>query len=44
MTNFMPDSSQLKSLKTWYPIGHELHFDPRHPCIKLAGETLDLTN
>ncbi len=40
--DFTPDNSQLKSLKTWYPVGHELHFDSRHPCIKLAGEVGEL--
>jgi len=33
------------TLKTWYPKDHKLHFDPRHPAIKLtgeAGEILDL--
>lgn len=38
MSEFMPDESQMDALKTWYPIDHPLHFDPRHPCIKLAGE------
>jgi len=42
MDNFTPDSSQLKSLKTWYPKSHELHLDSRHPCIKLAGECGEL--
>ena len=33
------------ALKTWYPVGHELHLDPLHPAMKLcgeAGEILDL--
>lgn len=42
MDNFTPDESQLKALKTWYPESHELHLNPRHPCIKLAGEAGEL--
>lgn len=42
MDNFTPDESQLKALKTWYAKDNPLHFDPRHPCIKLAGEAGEL--
>jgi len=42
MDNFTPDNSQLSALLTWYPANHELYLDPRHPCIKLAGECGEL--
>lgn len=35
---FMPDDSQIVALRTWYLPDNPLHFNPRHPCIKLAGE------
>lgn len=35
---FQPDEWQQKSLLTWYSVDNPLHLDPRHPCIKLAGE------
>lgn len=35
---FQPDKSQMDALKTWYDKSSPLHLDPRHPCIKLAGE------
>ncbi len=40
--SFMPDNSQLKALQTWYDKSNPLHLDPRHPCIKLAGECGEL--
>lgn len=42
MNDFTPDSSQLKALETWYKPNSPLHLDPRHPCIKLAGEAGEL--
>ncbi len=42
MDNFTPDESQLKALATWYSKDSPLHFDSRHPCIKLAGECGEL--
>ena len=42
MSDFTPDSSQLNCLKTWYDKSNPLHFDSRHPCIKLAGECGEL--
>ena len=42
MANFTPDESQLKALATWYPKDNPLHLNPRHPCIKLAGECGEL--
>lgn len=35
---FQPDEWQQKALLTWYSVDNPLHLDPRHPCIKLAGE------
>jgi len=42
MANFTADESQLKALTTWYPKDNPLYLDPRHPCIKLAGEAGEL--
>jgi hypothetical protein len=36
MTDF--DKAIDIALKTWYPKGHELHFNPHHPLGKLLGE------
>lgn len=35
---FQPNEWQRKALLTWYKEDNPLHLDPRHPCIKLAGE------
>ena len=40
--SYTPDESQLKALITWYKKDNPLHFDPRHSCIKLAGECGEL--
>jgi len=39
-----PDEIQKRALKTWYPEGHELHFETLHPLIALAGEAGELLN
>ena len=35
--NTFNDQVQI-SLRTWYPVDHELHFNPHHPLGKLLGE------
>ncbi len=35
---YKPDKHQTKALETWYPIDHSLHFQYRHPLLKLVGE------
>lgn len=31
-----------QALKTWYPVDHPLHLDPKHPVLALAGEAGEL--
>lgn len=33
-----------RALKTWYPVDHSLHLDPKHPAIALAGEAGEILN
>jgi len=39
-----PDEIQQRALKTWYPEGYPLHYDPLHPILALAGEAGELAN
>jgi NTP pyrophosphatase (non-canonical NTP hydrolase) len=38
------DKIQRRALKTWYPVGHELHLDPLHPTLAIAGEAGELAD
>lgn len=38
------DAIQYRALKTWYPLDHELHFDPLHPTLAIAGEAGELAD
>ncbi len=42
MSDFIPDKAIEMALATWYAKSSPLHFDSRHPCIKLAGECGEL--
>jgi len=40
----IPDAIQQRALKTWYPVGHELHLDPLHPTLAIAGEAGEIAD
>lgn len=40
----IPDAIQERALKTWYPVGHELHFEPLHPTLAICGEAGELAD
>jgi NTP pyrophosphatase (non-canonical NTP hydrolase) len=39
-----PDKIQERALRTWYPPEHELHLDPIHPVMAMAGEAGEIAN